>query len=114
MSLRLRVISTCFDDEALDVEKEILTGAVVPCGIEVAGGNRVEPDAQGVRFFRRDDTLRRQHHEVCPMDREKRADKELFRVLEIFVEHVGHVLRSKPHVRSIANGIECLPHETRR
>ena len=29
------------------------------------------------------------------MDREKRADKELFRVLEIFVEHVGHVLRKQ-------------------
>ena len=50
----------------------------------------------------RHDVLRREHHQMCVVDRHERREEQLLGVLEVFVEYAGDVLGREPHERSIA------------
>ena len=96
------IFAARFDNQALDVEEEVLAGAVVSCGTQFREGDGVERDAQHVRIFRRNDPLRGEHHQVRVVNRHQRPGERALGVLEVLVQDIGDVLGGKPHDRSIA------------
>ena len=91
------VIAAGLDDQALDVEEQVLVGAVVGDLPDRVLRHAVQGIAQGAGFAGGDDPLRREHHEVRVVDRHHRREQLSLGILEIFVENAGHIFRRKLH-----------------
>ena len=92
------VFSAGLDDQAFDVEEEILAAAVVPGlfhGRDIDAAERVANDA---RVGPRHDLLVREHHQMGVMDRQERREELRLRILEVLVEDAGHVFGIEAHV----------------
>src|SRR5665213_4637483 len=96
------LVSAGADQQALDVEEEILVGAVVLEIAQVLLRDGVERAANRMRIRRRDDAAISQHHQVRIVNRHERRKKERLGVLEVFVEYAGDVLGCESHEASIA------------
>ncbi len=96
------ILAAALDDEALDVKEEILVCAVVGGGAYLVKRHRIERRPDGVRVVGGNDALVREHDQVRVVNRHERRQKQRLGVLEVFVEHVRHVLGSEAHPRSIA------------
>ena len=84
-------------DQALDVEEEILVGAVIEHGADRVERDAIEGDPERARVGGRQDASFGQHHEVGVVDRHERCQQQLLGVFKIFVEHVGDVLGRELH-----------------
>ena len=104
------VLSARGDDQALDVEKQILAAAVERRAADLVLRHAVERHAERVRVSGGDDVRRGEHHQVGVVDLHQRREEERLRVLEVLVEHVLDVLGSESrhflhHVWSMKYGI---------
>jgi len=79
MSLRLRASGHRFaaraDEDAVDVEEEVLAGAVVRRGPDAGERDRIERLAQRAGVGAADDVALAQHHEMRVMDRDQRRQE---------------------------------------
>ena len=91
------VLAAGLVDQPLDVEEQILVGAVVAHRAHLIEGDAVERVAERARVRAGNDALLGQHHEVRVVDRHQRRQQQLLRVLEIFVENVRDVFRRELH-----------------
>ncbi len=96
------VVSTRVHDQTLDVEEQILVGAVVREIAHVVLRDGVERGANGMGIGGGHDAAIGQHHQMRVVNRHERREEELLGVLEIFVEYVGDVLGCERHEGSIA------------
>ena len=90
-------VAAAVDDQSFDVEEQIFAGAVVGRAADVVLRHGIERVTNRARVVGRHDALRREHHEMRVVNRHQRREKELLRVLEVLVEHVGDVFRGKLH-----------------
>ena len=88
-------------DQPLDVEEEVLVGAVVVDFAHAIEGDAVERVAKGARLLRRDDAFFRQHHQVRVVDRHQRRKQQLLGILEIVVENLRDVFRRELHLVAV-------------
>ena len=87
------------NDQPIDVEEQVLVGAVVGDAADVLGRNRVERGADGPRVRARHDPLLGEHHEMRVVDPHQRPEELGLGVLEVLVEDALHVLGGKSHER---------------
>src|SRR5262249_49132732 len=95
-------------DEALDVEEEILAAAVVFRLPHLLDRHRIQRLANPPRVRSGDDALRREHRKMRVVNGHQRREEQLLCVLEVFVEHVGHVLGSKRHRSKYSSKMRTL------
>jgi hypothetical protein len=93
------VLAAGGDEQAIDEEEEILTGAVVRRAADVGNRNRIERLADRSRVARGDDAAVREHDQVRVVNRHQRREEQRLRVLEVVVEDVRHVFRIEAHDR---------------
>ncbi len=84
-------------DEPVDVEEEILEGAVENGAPDLRLVQRVERVAQSPRVPGRHDPPLREHDQVRVVDGDQRGEEEPLRVLEVLVEDRRDVLGGEAH-----------------
>ena len=103
------VVAARGDDEAFDVEEQILVRAVVRDLPHVVLRDRVERGANRVGVGRRDDAAIGQHHQVCVVNRHQRREKQRLGVFEVLVEDVGDVFGGEAHRWEVYRDLEFDP-----
>ena len=83
--------------QALDVEEEVLVGAVVGDVRDVVDRDGVQGFADASRVRRSDDRAVGEHRQVRVVNRHQGRDKLPLGVLEVLVEDVGDVFGGKTH-----------------
>ena len=91
------VVAADRDDEALDVEEQVLVGAVVGDRADFVLRDAVERRAQRMRVGAGDDALRVEHDQVRVVNRHQRREQELLGVFEVLVQDVGDIFRRESH-----------------
>ncbi len=105
MSLRLRAVwrrpatssPHARDDQAIEIEEEVLARAVVRGAAHLVLRDRVERRAERVRVVGRDDAAVGEHDEMRVVNRHERRQQQRLRVFEVLVQHVRDVLRCELH-----------------
>ena len=93
------VLATGADENALDVEEEVLAGAVVRRAPDVVDRDGVERVADGPGIGRGHDAAVGEHDEVRVVNRQQRREEQRLRILEVLVEDLRDVFRIEPHER---------------
>ena len=91
------ILAAARDDQPLDVEEEILVGAVVLHLADLVERDAVERAPDGRRLGTGHDLLIGEHHEMRVLDRHQRHEKLRLGVLEVFVEDEPNVLGRELH-----------------
>jgi hypothetical protein len=86
-----------FGDEVLEVEEQVLVGAIEGHLHDRGGGDAVERRAQHAGVALRHDVALGEHHQVRVVDVHERRQQVGLGVLEVVGEYVGDVLGGKAH-----------------
>jgi len=91
------VLAARTNQEALDVEEQILARAVVGRALDGLDRDAVECRADRARVGRGNDAAVGEHDEMCVVNRQERRQEQRLRILEVLVEDLRNVFRIEPH-----------------